>query len=310
MESTTTSIARSPDVPPAASVVRDVPRARTGYFVAGTGSPVVMLHSSLGSKGQWSALAERMSTRYRAIAVDLCGYGDNPPIVSSASFTLDEEARLVLDRLDALVEPHVRVHVVAHSYGALVALRLAQWARGRIASLALYEPVAFRLLADDDPANMEVRRLSERVARLVASGHRHAAALAFVDFWSGNGSFAALPLPAQTAIARRVDKLPLDFQATRSWPRHPEDLRLVSAPTLLVTGHRSPAVVHRIDRMLMRVLPNARVAALDAGHMGPITDSARVNAWIEGFIDECAAQDARLPGVRDSGTFDAARAAD
>ena len=256
-----------------------------------------MLHSSLGSKGQWSALAEQMSTRYRVIAVDLCGYGDNPPVTSAASFTLDDEVRLVADRLDALVEAHVRVHVVAHSYGALVALRLAQRARGRVASLALYEPVAFRLLADDDPANLEVRRLSERVARLVASGHRHAAALTFVDFWSGNGSFAALPLPAQTAIARRVDKLPLDFQAARSWPRNADDLCVVSAPTLLVTGDRSPAVVRRIHRMLMRSLPNARVAALDAGHMGPITDSTHVNAWIAAFIDECAAQGGRLPGM-------------
>jgi pimeloyl-ACP methyl ester carboxylesterase len=250
-----------------------------------------------------------MSTRYRVIAVDLCGYGDNPPVTSSASFTLDDEVRLVAERLDALVEAHVRVHVVAHSYGALVALRLAQRARGRVASLALYEPVAFRLLDDDDPANVEVRSLSERVARLVASGHRHAAALAFVDFWSGNGSFAALPLPAQTAIARRVDKLPLDFQAARSWPRNADDLCVVSAPTLLVTGDRSPDVVRRIHRMLMRLLPNARVAALDAGHMGPITDSVRVNAWIEAFIDERSARDDRLPGVH-GGASQAARAAD
>jgi pimeloyl-ACP methyl ester carboxylesterase len=300
MDIAATSIAESQEPASTANVGRNVPRARTGYFVAGRGTPVVMLHSSLGSKGQWSALAEQMSSRYRAIAVDLCGYGDNPPVAPSASFTLDDEVQLVLDRLDALVEPHVRVHVVAHSYGALVALRLAQRARGRVASLALYEPVAFRLLADDDPANMEVRQLSERLARLVASGHRHAAALAFVDFWSGNGSYAALPLPAQTAIARRVDKLPLDFQATRSWPRHAEDLRVVSAPTLLVTGNRSPAVVRQIHRMLLRFLPNARTAALDAGHMGPITESARFNAWIEAFIDECSARDARLPGVRGS----------
>jgi len=309
MESNATSMAASPQPAPAVNVVHDLPRARTGYFVAGTGMPVVMLHSSLGSKGQWSVLAEQMSARYRVIALDLCGYGDNPPVASAASFTLDDEVRLVGDRLDALIEPHLRVHVIAHSYGGLVALRLAQRARGRVASLALYEPVAFRLLADDDPANVDVRRLSERVARLVASGHRHAAALAFVDFWSGNGSFAALPLPAQTAIARRVDKLPLDFQAARSWPRNAEDLRVVAAPTLLVTGDRSPAVVRRIHRMLVRLLPNARVAALDAGHMGPITDSARVNAWIEAFIDECAARDARLPGVR-SGASRAAWAAD
>ena len=84
MESNATSMAASPQPAPAVNVVHDLPRARTGYFVAGTGMPVVMLHSSLGSKGQWSVLAEQMSARYRVIALDLCGYGDNPPVASAA----------------------------------------------------------------------------------------------------------------------------------------------------------------------------------------------------------------------------------
>jgi hypothetical protein len=38
---------------------------RPGYFVAGAGTPVVMLHSSLSSKSQWGALAERLSIKRR-----------------------------------------------------------------------------------------------------------------------------------------------------------------------------------------------------------------------------------------------------
>ena len=62
MDIAATSIAESQEPASTANVVRNVPRARTGYFVAGRGTPVVMLHSSLGSKGQWSALAEQMSS--------------------------------------------------------------------------------------------------------------------------------------------------------------------------------------------------------------------------------------------------------
>src|SRR5262245_3226597 len=81
-----------------------------GYTAAGAGAPVVMLHSSLGSKSQWSPLAERLAGRYRVIALDLCGYGDNALPASGTPFTLDDEVRVVNDRLDALIEPDQRYH--------------------------------------------------------------------------------------------------------------------------------------------------------------------------------------------------------
>jgi len=207
------------------------------------------------------------------------------------AFTLDDEVRLVTDRLVRLGEAHTRVHLVGHSYGGLVALRFAQCRSHRVASLSLYEPVTFRLLDDEDTALIDVRRLAELVSRLAAAGHRHAAAQLFVDFWSGDGSYASLPLAARASLVRRVDKLPLDFQAALSWPRGPEDLRAIVSPTLLLAGNRSPAVVQRIHTVLTRALPNRRSGSFDCGHMGPITDGHRLNPWIEAFLDARAERD-------------------
>ena len=264
---------------------------RPGYSVTGAGEPVVLLHSSLSSKSQWSALVERMAPRFRMIALDLCGYGDNPLSATAASFTVDDEVRLVTNRLERLIEPHARVHVVGHSYGGLVALRFAQCRSDRVASLSLYEPVVFRLLNDEDAALAEVKRIAEHVARFVAAGRRHDAAQAFVDFWSGDGTYASLPLPTQAGIAGRADKLVLDFQAASSWPAGPEELRGIAAPTLLLAGNRSPAVVQRIHTRLAWTLPNRRVGSFDSGHMGPITDPHRINPWIEAFVDVCTERD-------------------
>ena len=61
------------------------------YVVAGSGTPVVMLHASLASKAQWAPLIERLARRFRAIAIDLCGYGDNAPVATAPPFTLDAE---------------------------------------------------------------------------------------------------------------------------------------------------------------------------------------------------------------------------
>jgi pimeloyl-ACP methyl ester carboxylesterase len=263
-----------------------------GYLIAGTGAPVVMLHSSLSSKSQWTALAERLASRFCMIAIDLCGYGDNPVPAAGASFTLDDEAELVANRLDGLVEARTRIHFVGHSYGGLVALRFAQIRSERVASLALYEPVAFRILDNDDSELADMRRMAQRLSHLVATGRRLDAARAFVDFWSGGGTYASLPLPIQVSIARHVDKLPLDFQAALSWPLSAEELRAIVAPTLLLVGNRGPAVVQRIHAHLTRVLPNRGVGSFNAGHMGPITDPHRINPSIEAFLDICARRDA------------------
>jgi pimeloyl-ACP methyl ester carboxylesterase len=266
---------------------------RSGYFVAGAGETVVMLHSSLGSKSQWTVLAERMSRRFHVIGLDLCGYGDNAEIAPEAPFTLDDEVRLISTRLDQLVEPHARIHVVGHSYGGLVAMRFAQCNRGRTASLTLYDPVVFRALEDTDAALADVRVLADRIVHFVVAGKRREAAQAFVDFWGDEGSFASLPDAVQDSIVRRIDKVPLDFRAALRWPLSPIDLRVITAPTLLLAGARSPAVVKRIIASLNGELPNRRVRWIDAGHMGPVTHAHRVNPWIETFVDLCTARGAR-----------------
>ena len=252
------------------------------------GTPVVMLHSSLGSKAQWTALAERMARRFQTIALDLWGYGDNAMPAATTSFSLDDELRLVAGHVDRIVGPRARVHVVGHSYGGLVALRLAQCWGERVASLSLYEPVAFRMLGEDDTEFSTVTQLSDCVTHLVATGLRHEAAKAFVDFWSGEGSYASLPLPAQASIARRVAKVPLDFQAAWRWPMRPSDCRSIVAPALTLAGTRSPGFMKRIVAQLNRSLPDGRAWWFDAGHMAPITHADRVNHLIEAFIESCS----------------------
>ena len=270
-----------------------------GYFTAGAGTPVVMLHASLGSKSQWAGLAVRLASRFRVVAVDLCGYGDNAMPLSSCGFTLDDEVRLVMSRLDALVKPPARFHVVGHSYGGLVALRLAARHAGRVAGLALYDPVVFGLLRDD-PVLADIRQREQEVVTLVAQGRRREAAQRFVDFWSGPGSYVSQAEPVQLGIARRVAKVPLDFQAAWSWPSGRADLGAVRVPTLLLAGSRSPAVAQRIVMLLTRTLRDCRVGWFDAGHMGPITDPQRIDPWFEAFVDLCDESEipaARLPGI-------------
>lgn len=285
------------DALPISGILQPDGRAeRPGFSMAGAGTPVVMLHASLSSRAQWTALVDRLAPRYRTIALDLCGYGDSAVPAGRTPFTLDDEVRFVAERLDRLVDTSTRFHLVGHSYGGVVALRFAQSRSNRIASLSLYEPVAFGMLDDEDAA--EMARLANHLSGLIQARHREEATQAFVDFWSGAGTYESLPLPARVGLARRVDKVPLDFQAASCWPRTAEDLRTIVAPTLLLVGNRGPAIAERMHARLARALPNGRVGPLEAGHMGPITDAHRVNHWIEAFVDVCEERHAAFAAPR------------
>jgi pimeloyl-ACP methyl ester carboxylesterase len=278
----------------AGTSVAATPPELPGCVVAGAGEAVVLLHSSLSSKAQWSELAARLAPRFRVIALDLCGYGDNPMPAASRPFSIDDEIRLVADRLDRLVPPHVRVHIVGHSYGGLVALRFAERCRGRVASLALYEPVAFGVLDRADAALAEAKRVAECVQQLVRAGLRLQAAEIFVDFWSGAGTYGRLPRPAKVGIARNIGKVPFDFLAAMAWPVDATGVRSIAVPTMLLTGDHSPAIAQHIVQRLSQSLPKRYVGRIDAAHMGPVTAPHLVNPWIEAFVDMCVERDIAL----------------
>jgi pimeloyl-ACP methyl ester carboxylesterase len=125
------------------------------------------------------------------------------------------------------------------------------------------------------------------VHRHIGAGRNQDAAHAFVDHWNGGGYFASLPVPTRHAIAKRVAKVMLDFQASLRWPAHASELRAIAAPALLLVGTEGQAVKQRIAARIVGVLPDCRLRACDAGHLGPIAAPAMVNPWIEAFIDEC-----------------------
>ena len=110
-----------------------------------TRSTVIALHSSGASGRQWLPLAAALADTHRVITPDLHGHGDGPPMpgagVSIVAADSEHIAHLVLASPPG-------VHLVGHSYGAAIAMRVARRCGTHLGSLALVEPVAFRLLFD------------------------------------------------------------------------------------------------------------------------------------------------------------------
>src|SRR5512139_2481481 len=118
---------------------------------AGRGPGVVCLHANASSSGQWRALMDALAPRFCVLAADSYGAGRSPAWPWKRPLGLGDEVALLEPVFARAGDPFA---LVAHSYGAAVALIAAVKQPERIRALALYEPVLFALLdAESRPPN-------------------------------------------------------------------------------------------------------------------------------------------------------------
>jgi pimeloyl-ACP methyl ester carboxylesterase len=268
-------------LPPSSAALLD---SRVGFHIEGRGRPVVLLHSSMGSKGQWRLLVERMRRSHRLIAIDLCGYGTSPMPPVGQPFTLQHELQLIDSVLRVALLPGETFHLVGHSYGAAVALKLARSKPHLLQSLALYEPVAYHLLPPGHRGRVELESVRDELQRCADRGEALLGAQRFIDYWSGAGAFAQLPRSVQTSLAHLVPKTLQDFEAISREPCDLDGCRNIHVPVCLFSGNAGPRPPRDVIDVLAEVLPHARRHRVDAGHMAPVTHSWLVNPVLECFI--------------------------
>jgi pimeloyl-ACP methyl ester carboxylesterase len=234
----------------------------------GAGPPVVLLHGLLvGSLTSWYfTAAPRLARAHRVFMYDLRGHGKSErPRTGYDLGTMAADLDALLD--DFTAEPAT---LVGHSWGALVALRLALKRPERVARLALVEAPL--------PA-AQVGELGEFIRRPPAE-----MATALPDALRGalarGGRAATHFLEQLTGLATQTSVL-ADLAAEGDIPD--DALARVSCPTLLVYGDRSSC--RPTGARLERVLPDARLVTLPGGHFLPVENGAAVTEALAGFVD-------------------------
>ena len=255
----------------------------------GAGAPVLLLHSSGMGARQWRRLAGGLSAQYHVFAPDLIGYGKSGPWRGEGDF----HYRGDLEVAEAIaLNAGAPVHLVGHSYGGFLALLMAAAGRVPVASVAVYEPVAFGVLQStgDEEGLKHLKDVDQ-------AGDFFAPALEgtetwcerFVDFWGGVGYWARLPAPMKEIFLASGVKMFHEVQSLIYDQTPHEHYAGISAPTLLMKGTTSPLPELHVVEILARTIPGARLVTIEgAGHMGPLTHSARVDRLIGGHIGQAS----------------------
>jgi pimeloyl-ACP methyl ester carboxylesterase len=254
----------------------------TGYSITGAGTPVVLLHSSFSHKGQWRALTASLARSFNVIAIDLIGHGDTPK--RDGEVSLNEEAKSVESALRTIYGRVPDFHLVGHSYGGGVALRLARNMRDRIASLVLFEPTAFHVLPHYDAARDDIASVTAVMKAALKAGAPQAAAEVFVDYWAGIGEYAKLRSDLKAMFAGMVPTALANFRALIEEPATLDDYVQLSAPTCLIAATQSPDPGRHVTELLASVLPHRQFFLVEGGHMAPVTHAHTVNPIIERFL--------------------------
>ena len=116
------------------------------------GETVILVHGQAGSTKTWrSTLPALAEAGYNVYAIDLPGYGLSEKGLA-VDFSHEFAAGLILDFMDA--HDVEAAHLVAHAFGANIAVYVAQEAPERVLSLALAAPTFFDYPPPQVPESM------------------------------------------------------------------------------------------------------------------------------------------------------------
>jgi len=245
-------------------------------------APIIALHSSASNGGQWNRLSSDVEGRFRVHAPNLPGYGANALTPEQSAGGLAAAAMPAIAEILAVQQP---VHLLGHSNGAGIALKVAMLRPDLIKSLTLYEPAVFHLLRDGSPNDRCLFAGIEGIYRTLAagsaSGNPEPGMQAFLDFWNGAGTWSRLPDRQRQKYKRLSSQVVTDFERAFAEDWGPDRLQALDMPTLLLMGLDSPEIAQRTSTLVHAAVPRADLALLPGlGHMAPVTDPEWVNLRI------------------------------
>lgn len=274
---------------------------RLAYRERGGGEPVVFVHGTASDLRTWQDQLPVFADRHRAIAYSRRYAHPNEEIPPG----MDDQMLPHVDDLAALLREigAAPAHLVGHSWGAFVCLLTAIRHPELVRRLVLAEPPVLSLFVSTPPRPTELLGLFLRRPRTATAilrfgagsfapaqrafrrGDDEEAIRRFAAGVLGPDAFVNLSPERQQQVRENAASMRAQITGAGFPPLAEEDVRGVTAPTLLVSGERSAAFLLRLTEHLERLLPHVdRIEIPGASHRMHEEHPAAFNAAVLRFL--------------------------
>ncbi len=268
------------DTPPFERSAIAVPGLGEVAGLVGPGpSQLLFLHGSADSESCWREVMARLGSGF---APSLVAARSLVGGVTSGDLALDVDRRWLVPLLQ-----HLRPRaIVAHSYGALLALRTALADPAGAPRLALVEPIAFGLLDEEADGRSQVDELNARFFGTLEQGNPGPGVRGLVDYWNGEGAWDHLPQRARDRLLAGVVHTEAEVRSGREDRTTSAELaRLVGSGAAVFAGEHTTRESHRVCARFAAALGVSAQVIPGAGHQGPRTHgpelARRLRAWLD-----------------------------
>jgi pimeloyl-ACP methyl ester carboxylesterase len=260
----------------------DTPAATIAYDERGSGRAVVLLPSGAHTRHDFDALRALLPDTLRTIALDWPGHGDSPaPRVRMSAMAIADVAETCVAQL----APGGAI-VIGNSVGGFAAARMAARRGELVDGLVVVDGGGF---APRSPLVLLTCALMGRPRFL------RAVYPAFSSLYTrGRSDTERRARAASIATTRGDPGLRVVAELWRSFASPEHDLRAeagaIRAPTLMVWGRRDPVIPLRVGRRAASIVPGARLAVLDTGHLPHVSEPERFAQELLGFVEAIPAR--------------------
>ena len=231
----------------------------------------LLLHCSLANSRAWLSFADAFKDRLSMIAFDLPGHG----MSQDWDYSTDYQDSCLEISSTFINKP---IHLVGHSFGATIALRVAQRYPNFVKSLTLIEPVFFAAAFFGNRA-LEAQFMSDHADYFRAGEEKNwqLAAELFLQKWGNNEDWNLFSETKKRQFAQRI---PLTFEVSNAIYQDPHQMlkehtfSSLTGKSSIIFGDKSHFVMPYIVEALSIRIPNTALQCVqNAGHMLPITHS-------------------------------------
>jgi pimeloyl-ACP methyl ester carboxylesterase len=267
----------------------ELPGATVNYAEVGSGEPVLFVHGLAGCWRNWLENVPHFGRGYRAIALDLPGFGDSP--MPSWEISMPNYGRLIHDFCERLGIDRVAA-LVGNSMGGFVSTEaVIQWPE-RFERLVLISAAGISFWEAKDRRVRAVSRMIEAAAPHLLRGDRGfllnrpvGRQIAFGRVFRNPNKLRPELLEEQTRPGLSAPGFADAMTAIVGYDTR-ERLPEIEIPTLVVWGLNDKIVPVEAALGYHRLIPRSRLEIFErTGHLPQLERPARFNPLLEEFIE-------------------------